>query len=218
VLAALLAVLAALAALEFFRMAETKEVFPSGCWARHWPPPSSCSPPERRRSVPTAWASPCLVVVGLLLCHGVGDLGAGSGGRAAARRLHHPDRRVYTGALLSFGLFLRHLPGNAGALHGTALVLFPVVLTWASDTFAYFAGRRWGTRKLIPRVSPGKTVQGAVGAVVGTVLVAVALHPPARSLPHLPGGILEAVLFGRCSRSPRRWATWWSRCSSATRE
>ncbi|HET7274635.1 MAG TPA: phosphatidate cytidylyltransferase, partial [Longimicrobiaceae bacterium] len=80
----------------------------------------------------------------------------------------------YTGALLAHGIFLRNLPGVDGAWHGTALVFAPVLLTWASDTFAYFVGRRWGTRKLIPRVSPGKTVQGAVGAVIGTVAVAVA--------------------------------------------
>ncbi len=76
------------------------------------------------------------------------------------------------------------------------LVLFPVVLTWSSDTFAYFAGRRWGTRKLIPRVSPGKTVQGAVGAVVGTVLVAVLYTFLLARFPTYRVGALEAVVFG----------------------
>lgn len=103
---------------------------------------------------------------------------------------------IYTGALLSYGIFLRHLPGTAGAWHGTALVFAPLLLTWASDTFAYFVGRAWGTRKLIPRVSPGKTVQGAVGAVIGTVLVAIAYRYVLEAFPLYRISMLEAVIFG----------------------
>ena len=102
----------------------------------------------------------------------------------------------YSGALLSFGLFLRHLPGHADALHGTALVLVPLLLTWASDTFAYFVGRQWGTRKLIPSVSPGKTMQGATGAVVGTVLVAVGYALLLQRFPTYRIGIAEAIALG----------------------
>ena len=43
--------------------------------------------------------------------------------------------------------------------------------TWASDTFAYFIGSRWGRRKLCPEISPGKTVEGALGGLGGTLLV-----------------------------------------------
>lgn len=103
---------------------------------------------------------------------------------------------VYTGALLSFALFLRHLPGTVGARHGTALVLAPVVLTWTSDTFAYFVGRAWGTRKLIPKVSPGKTVQGAVGAVVGTMAVSLAYAQLLDRFPTYRIGPWEALAFG----------------------
>lgn len=103
---------------------------------------------------------------------------------------------IYTGALLSFALFLRHLPGAVNARHGTALVLAPVLLTWTSDTFAYFVGRAWGTRKLIPRVSPGKTVQGAVGAVVGSMLVSLAYAQFLDRFPVYHLGTLEALLFG----------------------
>jgi phosphatidate cytidylyltransferase len=48
-----------------------------------------------------------------------------------------------------------------------------VVLTWINDSAAYFIGHRWGRRKLLPRVSPGKTVEGAAGALLVTVLAAV---------------------------------------------
>lgn len=36
-----------------------------------------------------------------------------------------------------------------------------------SDSFAFFVGRRWGTVKIAPRLSPGKTLQGSAGALVG---------------------------------------------------
>lgn len=103
---------------------------------------------------------------------------------------------IYTGGLLSYGLFLRHLPGITGPWHGTAIVFAPLLLTWASDTFAYFAGRAWGTRKLIPRVSPGKTVEGAVGAVVGTVLVAIGYRLVLAEFPLYQLSVLEAAAFG----------------------
>ncbi len=53
-------------------------------------------------------------------------------------------------------------------LQGTAarlLVLLGVV--WIADTAAYFAGRRFGRRKLAPSISPGKTWEGVLGAVAG---------------------------------------------------
>ena len=49
------------------------------------------------------------------------------------------------------------------------MVVLPVLLTWSSDTGAFFAGRLIGGRKLMPSVSPAKTVSGAIGAVVTTV-------------------------------------------------
>lgn len=56
---------------------------------------------------------------------------------------------------------------------GSELVLFMMLMIWTADTGAYFSGKRWGTSKLIPNVSPGKTIQGAYGAIVSTCLFAV---------------------------------------------
>ncbi len=56
---------------------------------------------------------------------------------------------------------------------GSAYVLFLILLTAVADTFAYFAGRRWGRHKLAPRVSPGKTLEGVAGAAVGVLIMAV---------------------------------------------
>ncbi len=78
---------------------------------------------------------------------------------------------LYTGGTLAYALFLRHFGrGATDALAGATMVAFPIALTWLNDTFAFFAGRRWGRRKLIPAVSPGKTVVGAVAGLVGTTI------------------------------------------------
>ncbi len=103
---------------------------------------------------------------------------------------------LYTGGLLAYGLFLRHLPGLHGPWHGTALLFAPVLLTWVSDTSAYFAGRQWGRRKLIPKVSPGKTVEGSVGALVGCVLAAAAYATLLSRFPSYRISLPEAIGFG----------------------
>jgi phosphatidate cytidylyltransferase len=73
----------------------------------------------------------------------------------------------------------------------------PVLLTWASDIGAYAVGRTMGKRKLMPSVSPGKTVAGAVGALVVTAIVAWLytrfVLTPATQLAFVRGGV---VVFG----------------------
>jgi phosphatidate cytidylyltransferase len=80
---------------------------------------------------------------------------------------------AYTGGLLSFALAIRTHRFVANDAGGTALLLLPVFLTWANDIGAYAAGRLFGERKLLPSVSPGKTIAGAVGGLVASVAVAV---------------------------------------------
>jgi len=49
---------------------------------------------------------------------------------------------------------------------GPGYVLFLLALVWLADSAAYFAGRRWGRHKLAPSISPGKTREGALGALL----------------------------------------------------
>jgi phosphatidate cytidylyltransferase len=72
---------------------------------------------------------------------------------------------VYGGLLLVFLYRLRNLSYGEG---WAAMALF---CTWGADTAAYLAGRWWGRHKLYPKVSPGKTVEGLGGSVVGATLV-----------------------------------------------
>jgi phosphatidate cytidylyltransferase len=90
---------------------------------------------------------------------------------------------LYTGGMLSFAYALRYHPyafadaqlssfGGIAVPSGALLLMLPVLTTWASDTGAYAVGRLFGRHKLIPTVSPGKTVEGAVGGLVASVIVA----------------------------------------------
>ncbi len=56
---------------------------------------------------------------------------------------------------------------------GPALLILLLVLIWAADSGAYFAGREFGKRKLAPLVSPGKTWEGVMGALLAVSLVAL---------------------------------------------
>ena len=54
-------------------------------------------------------------------------------------------------------------------------ILLILCFAWGGDTAAYFAGRAFGRHKLAPVVSPHKTVEGAVGGVLGSILAGVLL-------------------------------------------
>ncbi|MFK5894446.1 MAG: phosphatidate cytidylyltransferase [Pseudomonadota bacterium] len=58
-------------------------------------------------------------------------------------------------------------------INGSELVLIMMIMIWTADTGAYFSGKKWGKSKLIPNVSPGKTKQGAYGAIISTCIAAV---------------------------------------------
>ena len=56
---------------------------------------------------------------------------------------------------------------------GRALILFTLVLIWAGDTFAYFAGKAIGKVPMAPALSPKKTWEGAIANLIGSIVVAV---------------------------------------------
>ena len=86
---------------------------------------------------------------------------------AAARRSHEAITIsiamtilgvAWMGIGFSHAVLLRDLP-----LHGGALLIDVLVATFLGDTAAYAAGRLFGSRKITPRISPNKTLEGAIG-------------------------------------------------------
>ncbi len=71
----------------------------------------------------------------------------------------------YVGVTLSFVYQLRAMPD------GIYLVWLSIISAWGNDTCAYCAGRLFGRHKMAPILSPKKTIEGAVGGVIGSMLL-----------------------------------------------
>lgn len=186
-LAALLALIAALGAWEFIRLARTGGVAPPVLLtvaaatlfvviAALMPTPVSAAP----------WYWLVMTVL-VLSASAVVIWTRGVQGRPLASGAAVMLAALLTGGTLAYAIFLRealaHSPyrfkgGEVNALlaskwAGFSLVAFPLAVTWINDTCAYFGGRSLGKHKLIPRVSPGKTVEGTVAGLVGSLVTAM---------------------------------------------
>lgn len=97
---------------------------------------------------------------------------------------------LWLGSLTLMARFLK----ERGSSEGAGFVITTLAIGWIADTAGYFAGRFLGKHKLYPAVSPKKTVEGAVGAVLGATLSPVIAHftvLPALPLAH--GAVLGLV-------------------------
>jgi phosphatidate cytidylyltransferase len=72
------------------------------------------------------------------------------------------------------------------------LVLVVILPTWAGDVAAYLVGSAIGTRKLVPRLSPGKTWEGTIAGFIAAGAIAAAIA----SIDYLPNGVAFAILVG----------------------
>jgi phosphatidate cytidylyltransferase len=112
----------------------------------------------------------------------------------AAPSRHKPWLTLLCGlpVLIPACVALARLQTADGLARGPVIVLWLASMVCAADVGAYFAGRSFGRHKLAPRVSPGKTWEGAAGGLAAVALVAWggALH---FGLP-----ILAAIAFGLC--------------------
>lgn len=72
-------------------------------------------------------------------------------------------------------------------------VLIPIILIWINDVFAYLIGSKWGTNKIMPLISPGKSFQGTIGGGFVTVLVSLGLM---KIWPMIPFGYVITLGIG----------------------
>ncbi len=86
-----------------------------------------------------------------------------------------PDAAVSCLLLPYVAFTLGILPILRSGRNGALYLLFLMLLVWCGDIAAYYIGRAIGKHKFAPRISPGKTWEGAIASVAGAVIVALLL-------------------------------------------
>lgn len=76
-------------------------------------------------------------------------------------------------AVIYVGVGFFYMNETRAAEHGLSYFFFVLLVIWATDSGAYFTGRKLGKRKLWPEISPKKTVEGAIGGIVSGLVVAL---------------------------------------------
>ncbi|MBN1614843.1 MAG: phosphatidate cytidylyltransferase [Deltaproteobacteria bacterium] len=112
-------------------------------------------------------------------------------------RIRDADFGVVAVAKVAFGIL--YIPLTIGHFilvrrsdQGILWIFFILVLAFAGDIAAFYVGRTWGRRKLLPLVSPGKTEEGILGLVAGSVIGCLVFRQ--LFLPSLP--IVHTVALG----------------------
>jgi phosphatidate cytidylyltransferase len=77
--------------------------------------------------------------------------------------------------LMYTGFTLIALPALRSSEDGKSLVIFLLFAVWTGDVVALYVGRGLGKHKLAPKLSPNKTWEGAIGSVIGSLLITVLL-------------------------------------------
>jgi phosphatidate cytidylyltransferase len=195
-LVTLLSIIAALAAWEFCRIARASgaEPFSAAAIIASAAVPLAVYGVHLRLLAPT-WTH---IVVGALAVLAATVFWRGTAGRPLLAAATTVFCVAYVG-LIAYVYDIRFDDYVVDARGGTVLVMLPILLTWATDVGAYAFGRLFGKHKLMPSVSPGKTVEGAAGGmflsvVIGWFYVRYLLHPLAQ-LALLP---LATIVFAVC--------------------
>ena len=197
-LVAVLAALGALGALELYRLAARQGVralvIPGCAGAALFPAAAWLTMPAGPALAPRWFAFLIALWLISVMASAVATRGPSDGPIAAVGVT--VLGALYAGALPAFLLLLRHPATPVAAVAGTALALFPLVLTWVCDTFAMAGGALIGGPKLAPVLSPAKTWAGAVTGTLGALVAALGygrwvLAP--LGVPLTPGVLLGAA-------------------------
>ena len=97
---------------------------------------------------------------------------------------------IYIGWMLGYWINLRILED------GRNWVYLAMLTTFANDTGAFFTGRKWGKHSLAPTISPGKTLEGALGGLLSSVLAVILLAMALNSLSPFVFAYWQMVLLG----------------------
>ena len=97
---------------------------------------------------------------------------------------------LWVGALFPYFALLRNGAG------GIPIIILMLLLVVASDSGAYFVGRSLGRTKLLPRVSPHKTVEGAIGGLLACILAGLILRPLLAPRWTMAAAVIMAAVVG----------------------
>jgi phosphatidate cytidylyltransferase len=115
----------------------------------------------------TAVVSPFLVLLLLLLA--ILFLGIS---QDLSSTISHMGMMLF--GILYIGFLLSHVSLIRNMVDGKKWVLFLVITVWSGDIFAFLSGSLFGRHKLYPKISPNKTYEGLAGAIIGSIVVALA--------------------------------------------
>jgi len=106
---------------------------------------------------------------------------------------------AYIGLPMAMAAALWQAGGSESPWLGPCHLVFQLGVLFGGDTAAYFIGRNWGRRPFFPRISPKKTLEGAVASLAVSVVIAAAftlLIGPLRDAYGLRHGLILGLLLG----------------------
>ncbi len=173
---ALIVIFGILAALEFYRMVAAAKVLPLTYFGLTWTALLILSRNSELLSALQSYFNPALFTPFLLTLAVVPPL------------IWCLSRRQKEGAFASWvwtiagilyiGWLLSHLVALRGLEGGRNWIFFVLFVTWASDTTAFFTGRKLGRHKLAPSISPGKTWEGSIGGIGAAIAMSILFFTP----------------------------------------
>jgi phosphatidate cytidylyltransferase len=150
-----------------------------GCWA------------NLRHGLPILAALIVVLLAYRVLCSDYQNLAAEVGAAFLAT--------VYIGLPMGMAMALSQVTHSGDEPIGHWLLTYQVCVVFGGDTAAYFVGRRWGRRPFFPKLSPKKTIEGAVASVVVSVAAALVLTlavPGLRQFFGLKHGLVLGAIMG----------------------
>jgi phosphatidate cytidylyltransferase len=108
--------------------------------------------------------------------------------------LRNLELKVLVGSMMVVPTFVAAWLTHRDPSNGPWWILFVLVLIWVADSAAYFAGRQFGQHKLAPRISPGKTLEGVAGALIGSAIFAAVAGLLLPAIPIAHGWLIVLAL------------------------
>ena len=79
---------------------------------------------------------------------------------------------AYIGLPMAMAVAIMHRPGPEEFYAGPYHLIFLIAVIFSGDSGAYFIGRKWGKHPFFPKLSPNKTLEGAIGSVAVSLIIA----------------------------------------------